>query len=151
MNRRYLLPFKTKRLPQIHTDVLIIGGGVAGLRAAAAAAGEAMDVLVVSKHQLSESNTYYAQGGIASVMQADDSFQSHIEDTLTVACGLGDRPAVETVVREGPARIEELIRWGANFDRETDGRLAFCREGDIHSRVSSMHWVMPLAGSWQTV
>ena len=85
MNRRYLLPFKTKRLPQIHTDVLVIGGGVAGLRAAAAAAGEAMDVLVVSKHQLSESNTYYAQGGIASVMQADDSFQSHIEDTLTVA------------------------------------------------------------------
>ncbi len=138
MNRRYLLPFKTKRLPQIHTDVLIIGGGVAGLRAAAAAAGESLDVLVVSKHQLSESNTYYAQGGIASVMQADDSFQSHIEDTLTVACGLGDRPAVETVVREGPARIEELIRWGANFDRETDGRLAFAREGG-HSFARIVH------------
>ena len=137
MNRRYLLPFKTRRLPQIHTDILIIGGGLAGLRAAAAAA-ESLDVLVVSKHQLSESNTYYAQGGIAGVMRADDSFQSHIEDTLTVACGIGDRPAVETVVREGPACIEELIRWGANFDRETDGRLAFAREGG-HSFARIVH------------
>ena len=137
MNRRYLLPFKTRRLPQIHTDILIIGGGLAGLRAAAAAA-ESLDVLVVSKHQLSESNTYYAQGGIAGVMRADDSFQSHIEDTLTVACGIGDRPAVETVVREGPARIEELIRWGANFDRETDGRLALAREGG-HSFARIVH------------
>jgi L-aspartate oxidase len=137
MNRRYLLPFKTKRLPQIHTDVLIIGGGVAGMRAAAAAA-ETLDVLVISKHQLSESNTYYAQGGIASVMQADDSFTSHIDDTLAVACGLGDRPAVEIVVREAPARIEELIRWGANFDRETDGRLAFAREGG-HSFARIVH------------
>ncbi len=137
MNRRYLLPFKTRRLPQIHTDILIIGGGLAGLRAAAAAA-ESLDVLVVSKHQLSESNTYYAQGGIAGVMRADDSFHSHIEDTLTVACGIGDRPAVETVVREGPARIEELIRWGANFDRETDGRLALAREGG-HSFARIVH------------
>ncbi len=137
MTRRYLYPFKTHRLPHVLTDILVIGGGVAGLRAAIAA-GESADVLLVSKQQLFESNTYYAQGGIATVLRPDDSFESHIADTLKTGCGLSDPVAVETVVKEAPARIEELIRWGANFDRETSGRLAFAREGG-HSFARIVH------------
>ena len=137
MNRRYLYPFKTHRLPHVVTDILIIGSGVAGLRAAIAAS-ESAEVLLVSKQQLSESNTFYAQGGIATVMKADDSFESHIADTLATGCGLSERAAVETVVREAPASIGELIRWGANFDRETDGRLSLGREGG-HSASRIIH------------
>lgn len=137
MNRRYLYPFKTHRLPHVVTDILIIGSGVAGLRAAIAAS-ESAEVLLVSKQQLSESNTFYAQGGIATVMKADDSFESHIADTLATGCGLSECAAVETVVREAPASIGELIRWGANFDRETDGRLSLGREGG-HSASRIIH------------
>ena len=137
MHRRYLYPFRTHRLPHVVTDILIIGGGVAGLRAAIAAS-EGAEVLVVSKQQLTESNTYYAQGGIATVLRPEDSFASHIHDTLQTGCGLSDQAAVETVVKEAPARIEELIRWGANFDRETDGKLAFGREGG-HSFARIVH------------
>ena len=110
MFRRYLVPFKAHRLPHVLTDALIIGGGVAGLRAAHEAA-KFGDVLLVTKGDLKESNTYFAQGGIASVTTKEDSFESHIQDTMTVACGLGNRAAVETVVR-GPRRDEELIEWG---------------------------------------
>ncbi len=137
MQRNYLVPFKAHRTAHMVTDVLIIGGGVAGLRAALAAAGPA-DVLVVTKSNLAESNTFYAQGGIATVMRPEDSFESHIRDTMRVGCGLGNLAAVETVVKEGPARIEELIGWGANFDRETGGNLAFTREGG-HSFARIVH------------
>ena len=134
MFRRYLVPFKANRLPLVLTDALVIGGGVAGLRAALAAA-ESGEVLLVSKTELKESNTYYAQGGIATVWKPEDSFESHIEDTMTVACGLGNRAAVEAVVREAPDRIRELIDWGANFDRETGGELSMGREGGIPTRI----------------
>lgn len=133
--RRYLVPFKAHRLPQVLTDVLVVGGGVAGMRAAIEAARYG-DVLLVTKNQLTESNTWYAQGGIATVMTSDDSFESHMQDTLAAACGLGSTPAVEVVVREAPARIQELIDWGANFDRETGGKLAVTREGGhAHARI----------------
>src|SRR5580704_7198638 len=85
--RRYLIPFKAARLPQQFTDVLVIGGGVAGLRAAIAAAEEGADVLVLAKETLEQSNTWYAQGGIAAVLQPTDSIESHIQDTLS--CGAG--------------------------------------------------------------
>ncbi|MGN6368483.1 MAG: L-aspartate oxidase [Phycisphaerae bacterium] len=137
MFRRYLVPFKAHRLPHVLTDALVIGGGVAGLRAALEAARFG-DVLLVTKGDLKESNTYYAQGGIASVTTKEDSFESHIQDTMTVACGLGNRAAVETVVREAPARIEELVEWGANFDRELDGHLSMGREGG-HSYARIIH------------
>ncbi len=137
MFRRYLVPFKANRLPHVLTDCLVIGGGVAGLRGALAAA-EFGEVLLVSKTELKESNTYYAQGGIATVWKAEDSFESHIADTMTVACGLGNRAAVEAVVREAPARIKELIDWGANFDRETGGELSMGREGG-HSFARIIH------------
>ncbi len=137
MFRRYLIPFKAHRLPHVLTDALVIGGGVAGLRAALAAA-EFGEVLLVTKTDLKESNTYYAQGGIATVWKTEDSFESHISDTMTVACGLGNLAAVETVVREAPARIQELIEWGANFDREVDGGLSIGREGG-HSYARIIH------------
>jgi hypothetical protein len=137
MFRRYLVPFKAHRLPHVLTDACVIGGGVAGLRAAleianaggptAGGVGGAggRDVLLVTKTDLKESNTYYAQGGIATVWRPEDSFESHINDTVTVACGLGNRAAIETVVREAPARIQELIDWGANFDRDIPTPASF--------------------------
>src|ERR1043165_5639491 len=140
MFRRYLVRFKAHRLPHVLTDALVIGGGVGGLRAALAAAeyGRDCEVLLLSKTELKESNTYYAQGGIATVMAKEDSFESHIADTMTVACGLGNLAAVETVVRDAPARIQELVEWGANFDRETGGALATGREGG-HSFARIIH------------
>src|SRR3954449_1333344 len=113
--RRYLLPFKAPRLPQQFTDVLVIGGGVAGSRAAIAAAAEAADVLLLTKDTVDESNTWYAQGGIAAVLQPLDSYQSHVDDTEKGGAGLCDHAAVSMVVKEGPERVLELLGWGANF------------------------------------
>src|SRR3982750_1896483 len=110
--RRYLLPFKASRLPQQFTDVLVIGGGVAGLRAAIAAADGGADVLVLTKDTVDESNTWYAQGGIAAVPPPADSLASHVADTEAGGAGLCDRDAVEVVVREGPERVLELLSWG---------------------------------------
>src|SRR6188508_636363 len=101
-NRRYLIPFKANRLPQQFTDVLIIGGGVAGLRAAIAAAEGGADVLLLTKDLIEQSNTWYAQGGIAAVLQPLDSYESHVEDTEKGGAGLCDHEAVEITVREGP-------------------------------------------------
>src|SRR5918996_3295455 len=96
--RRYLVPFKAARLPQRFTDVLVIGGGVAGLRAAIAAASGGADVLILTKDTIDESNTWYAQGGIAAVLQPLDSVESHIDDTLKGGVGLCDQEAVDLVV-----------------------------------------------------
>src|SRR5665213_1346774 len=101
IHRRYLIPFKAARLPQQFTDVLVIGGGVAGLRAAIAAADEGADVLVLTKDTIDQSNTWYAQGGIAAVLQPADSYQAHIEDTEKAGAGLCDDKAVKIVVQEG--------------------------------------------------
>src|SRR5580704_7623209 len=98
------------------SDYLVIGGGIAGLMFALAAS-EVGTVTVLTKAASSEANTAYAQGGIASVWSVRDSFESHVDDTLNAGAGLCDRIAVETIVREGPAAVRELIRLGTQFSR----------------------------------
>ncbi|MCA9300071.1 MAG: FAD-binding protein, partial [Phycisphaerales bacterium] len=104
--RRYLIPFRSNLLPQIFTDTLVIGAGVAGLRAAIEASKHG-DVIVLAKG--TRSNTAWAQGGIAGVMFEDDTFDSHVEDTLTAGAGLCDESTVRLVVERGPTSIRELI------------------------------------------
>lgn len=127
-DRRYLIPFRSGLLPQVFCDTLVVGAGVAGLRAAIAAA-RGGDVIVCSKSGLGKTNTAWAQGGIAAVLRPDDSVGAHIEDTLTAGAGLCDPSAVELVCRQGPARVRELIGWGMRLDRSDDGELSVGREG----------------------
>src|SRR4051794_35438045 len=110
----------------MNPDFLVIGAGVAGMRAAIELA-EAGTVLVVAKDSLRESSSEYAQGGIAVALSDDDEVALHEQDTLNAGDGLFDRAAVHTLVEEGPAAIQELIEWGAEFDRVGD-ELAFTRE-----------------------
>lgn len=133
---RYLVPFGPKQTQHLFTDILVIGGGIAGLRAALAVP-EHLQVLVVTKDSLKQSNSSYAQGGIAGVMSAEDRFENHIEDTLTAGAGLCDREVVAMVVREAPDQINDLIRWGTKFDEE-GGQLALTREGG-HSHRRIVH------------
>src|SRR6516225_4114875 len=134
--RRYLVPFAPKHTPHLFTDILVIGGGIAGLRAALEVPAQ-LRVLVVTKDNIQQSNSNYAQGGIAGVLSPEDRFENHIEDTLTAGAGLCDREVVEMVVREAPAQINDLIRWGTQFDQE-DGHLALTREGG-HSHRRIVH------------
>lgn len=124
---RYLISFNTTNLSEIKTDILIIGSGVAGLSAAIHAAKYA-DVLIITKDKLRQCNTELAQGGIAAVLSNEDSYQKHIDDTLSVGEGLCNEEAVKILVEEGPERIQELISWGANFDKKK-GELELTREG----------------------
>jgi L-aspartate oxidase len=133
---RYLVPFHPKQVPHYFTDVLIIGGGLAGLRAANAVDSK-LSVLVVTKDVLRQSNSNYAQGGIAGVLDPEDRFEDHIADTLTAGGRLCDEEVVEMVVREAPDHINELIRWGTKFDRES-GELTLGREGG-HSHHRIVH------------
>ncbi len=134
--RRYLVGFDPQDLPHHFTDVLVIGGGVAGLRSALGIA-EPYRVLVVTKDRLAESNSAYAQGGIAGVLDPEDHFEDHIADTLAAGKGLCDPEMVTLVIREAPRRIGELIDWGTHFD-EVDGQVALTREGG-HSHPRIVH------------
>jgi L-aspartate oxidase len=117
-------------------DYLVMGAGVAGLRAAVELA-EHGEVLVVTKESLGESNTYYAQGGIAVAMEGEADVSLHLEDTIAAGDGLVYRPAAEALVTEGPARVTELIEWGTRFDRN-GGQLLRTREG-AHSLPRILH------------
>jgi len=117
-------------------DYLIIGAGVAGLRAAVALADHG-EVLVVTKESLGESNTHYAQGGIAVAMEGREDVALHLEDTVAAGDGLVHRPAAQALVTEGPERVEELIAWGADFDRR-NGELLRTREA-AHSHPRILH------------
>jgi L-aspartate oxidase len=118
-------------------DYLIIGSGIAALRAAASLAG-AGDVLILTKGGPREGNTGYAQGGIAAAVGPDDSPESHLRDTLAAGDGLCDERAVAVLVEEGPRYVRELIDWGARFDRAADGSPALAIEG-AHSVRRVLH------------
>jgi L-aspartate oxidase len=133
---RYLVPFHPKRIPHHFADVLIIGGGIAGLRAAMEI-DPRLSLLVITKDTMEQSNSAYAQGGIASVIDPDDNFESHVEDTLIAGANLCDREVVEMVVSEAPQHIRQLIEWGTNFDTER-GELMLGREGG-HSHRRIVH------------
>src|SRR5215213_8893271 len=96
--RPYLVQFRPKHTQHFFTDVLVIGGGIAGIRAALAVPPE-LNVLIVTKDVIQQSNSNFAQGGIAGVLSAEDRFENHIEDTLTAGAGLCDGTVVELVVR----------------------------------------------------
>jgi L-aspartate oxidase len=116
----------------IKTNVLVIGSGVAGLTFAVKIAEKfpKRHITVVTKGDEDESNTKYAQGGVAVVLDAEeDSFQKHIQDTLTAGDGLCDVPVVEMVIKEGPQRLKELIAWGVKFDLDADGNFDLGKEG----------------------
>ena len=121
----------------LQTDFIVIGSGVAGLRAAIELAQSGADATVLTKDRASESNTEYAQGGVAVVLSDDDNAELHEEDTLVAGAGLCDPQAVETLVNEGTKYIKQLIDWGTEFDRE-GGKLVFTREA-AHSRRRILH------------
>ncbi|WP_026897407.1 L-aspartate oxidase [Daejeonella oryzae] len=119
-------------------DFLVIGSGIAGLSFALKAARHGK-VLIVTKANEDESNTKYAQGGVAVVVDKEDSFDKHIEDTLIAGDGLCDEHIVEIVVKEGPERIEEIIKYGTHFDKNTQGIFDLAKEGG-HSEHRVLHY-----------
>lgn len=121
----------------LETDFIVIGSGVAGLRASIELAKSGARVTVLTKDKASESNTEYAQGGVAVVLSDDDNAELHEEDTLIAGAGLCDVAAVETLVTDGTKYIKQLIEWGIEFDRE-GGKLAFTQEA-AHSRRRILH------------
>ncbi len=123
--------------PSEHVDFLVLGAGAAGLSFALQAA-DSGSVLVLAKRQRSEGSTQYAQGGVASVLGADDQLDLHVQDTLIAGAGLCNREAVEVTVREGPERIRWLLSLGVEFDRESAANLHLTREGG-HSRRRVAH------------
>ncbi len=126
---RYLIPIDYKAISHNFTDILILGGGLAGVRAAMAV-DPSLSVLVVSKGpELELCASSRAQGGIASVLDPLDNFEGHIKDTLTAGAGLCDEKIVRQVVENGPERVRELIKWGTKFDLDDDSHLELTREG----------------------
>lgn len=136
MASRYLVRFGPKQTPHVFTDILVIGAGIAGLRAALEVPA-GLDVLVLSKDSVRQTNSSYAQGGIAGVLSPEDRFENHIDDTLVAGGGLCDPEVVEMVVREAPAQIHDLVQWDTHFDEEA-GQLALTREGG-HSHRRIVH------------
>jgi L-aspartate oxidase len=145
--RRYLVRFNPKRVPHMYADVLVLGGGIAGIRAALEI-DPSLETVVVTKDKLSESNSAYAQGGIAGVLDPLDDFAHHVADTIAAGKGLCDREVVETVVREAPERIRELVAYGAKFDL-VDGEMALTQEGG-HSHRRIVHALGDATG-WEVM
>lgn len=132
----YLVDFDMKSLPTVKTDVIVIGAGIAGLFTALKLS-EQHRVVLVTKKSLLDSNTRYAQGGIAAVIAETDSPQLHLEDTLLAGAGLCETEAVDVMVHEGPLGVQDLIKLGTKFDIE-NGEFALTKEG-AHSQRRILH------------
>ncbi|MBU0719027.1 MAG: L-aspartate oxidase [Planctomycetes bacterium] len=137
-DRRYLTDFDSARTGNILTDVLVIGSGVAGIRAAIEAA-QSGSVILMTKRGFDESATWHAQGGIAAALGPNDSPDLHFRDTMKVGCGLNDPEAVRLLVTEGPARLQEVIAWGFDLDRDQDEPALGTEGGHSVSRVAHAH------------
>src|SRR5271154_529743 len=142
-SNRYLVGFDLRRRPHLESDVLVVGGGVAGLCAALAAAERGSEVLLLVKSSLSESNTHYAQGGVAAVLgdgerELRDDVELHVRDTLQAGAGLCDEQVVRGLLGDAAPAIDFLRRQGCLFDRGADGHLALAREGG-HSARRILH------------
>lgn len=137
---RYLTSFNIRKLPHRFTDILIIGSGLAGLRAALAVSKEQSVTILTKAEEIEASNSDRAQGGIASVLDPTDAFSKHIADTLVAGADLCDEEVVKRVVMEGPERIQEMIQMGTHFDLQEDGTLELGREGGHGmNRVAHAH------------
>ncbi|MEG6617214.1 L-aspartate oxidase [Peptococcaceae bacterium 1198_IL3148] len=137
MERHYLVNFDTDSLPQEETELLIIGGGIAGLYTAWHAAQAGLKVVLLTKRTMIDSNSDRAQGGIAAALGKTDSPELHYQDTLLAGAGLCDLKAVKILVTEGPKRVQELIDMGANFDHYGK-ELSMTKEG-AHSKRRILH------------
>ena len=122
---------------KIRTDFLVIGSGIAGLTFALKASAYGK-VAIVTKSKLDDTNTRYAQGGIAAVFSKPDNFEKHIRDTLVAGDGFCNEEVVRMVVREAPERIDDFIRLGVPFDKRKDGSYDLAREGG-HSEHRILH------------
>jgi len=136
--RRYLVNVDSISAHQLFTDCLVIGSGIAGLRAALEAA-ERHSVIIVCKGNAEESNTFKAQGGIASVLDKADTFKSHIADTLKTGCGICNEGVVDLVVRQGPELVKQLLKWGTEFDLKENHIAATLEGGHSYPRVAHAH------------
>jgi len=136
--RRYLVNIDSISAHQLFTDCLVIGAGIAGLRAALEAA-ERRSVIIVCKETVQDSNTFKAQGGIASVLDKADTFESHIADTLKTGGGICDEGIVDLVVRQGPELIKQLLQWGTEFDLSENHIAATLEGGHSYPRVAHAH------------
>lgn len=115
------------------TDVVVVGSGVAGLTTALHLREAGLHVTVVTKVNIDDGSTRWAQGGIAAVLDPLDTPAAHAQDTMVAGVGICDPAAVDVLVTEGPERVRELIRWGTRFDRNPDGTLMLTREGGHHA------------------
>ncbi|HNY11836.1 MAG TPA: L-aspartate oxidase [Candidatus Wallbacteria bacterium] len=135
--RRYLINFSTQSLPSSTIDFLVVGSGIAGLRSAITLSNFGK-VAVLTKDKTEECNSYLAQGGIAVAIGEDDNIKYHVNDTLRTGHGLCSEKAVGILVEEGPAQIEDFMKFGAHFDKTKDDRIALTREA-AHTKNRIIH------------
>lgn len=138
LGRRYLMAFDTAEIREHRSDVLVVGSGIAGMTAALGAAARGLTVMLVTKGKIAETNTWYAQGGIAGAVGEADSVDLHLADTLVVGAGLCDEDVVRAIVDEAGPALRDLAAMGVDFDRMASGAIDLHREGG-HSLPRVLH------------